>query len=218
VIGLLPMSVPVAPGGDQARQWLLDELAKPVYQEARPSLFDLIAQAVLQWFEDLFTKGDSAAPPVLLVAALAVLATLLVVALLLYGAPRLNRRSRVTATLFGADDRRSADELRRAATAALAAGDVSLAILERFRALARGLDERTVVAIFPGTTADTFAARAAEAFPDERVELASAAQVFDGVRYAGRAGTRTEAEAIASLDGRISAARPQFTEPLVPTA
>jgi hypothetical protein len=218
VIGSLPASVPVTPGGDQARQWLLDELSKQTYQAARPTLFDLVAQAVLQWFQDLFTNRGSVAPPVLLGAALVVVAALIVVALLLFGVPRLNRRSRAGAALFGADDRRTADELRRAAKAALAAGNDSLAILEGFRALARGLDERTVVAVFPGTTATGFAARAAGAFPDEQGELAAAAAAFDGVRYADRAGTRAEADAVVALDARVAAARPATVEPLVPTA
>lgn len=209
MIGALLAAVPVTPGGDQARQWLLDELAKPVYQEARPTFFDLIAQAVLQWFQDLFTKRGTAAPPVLLAAALIVLVALVVVALLLFGLPRLNRRSQAVGGLFGADDRRTADELRASARAALAAGDASRAILERFRALARGLDERTLVAVFPGTTADGFARRAADVFPADREALASAATVFDAVRYAGRAGTREEALAVADLDDRIAAARPQ---------
>jgi hypothetical protein len=114
----------------------------------------------------------------------------------------------VAGGLFGEDDRRTADELRRSSAAAFAAGDWSTAVLERFRGLARGLDERTVLTVFPGTTADGFARRAAQAFPGETGDLGSAAAVFDDVRYAGRAATREEAEAVAALDDRLAAARP----------
>ncbi|MGN6744102.1 MAG: DUF4129 domain-containing protein [Amnibacterium sp.] len=202
------MAVPVHPGGDQARQWLLQELAKAPYQAARPTPFDIVSQAILQWFQSLFTSKTSVAPPVLLVAALVVVAAVVVVALVLFGVPRLNRRSRIAGSLFGDDDRRAADELRRSAAAALAAGDWSTAVLERFRGLARGLDERTVLTVFPGTTAAGFAARAARAFPGEQAALAAAAADFDAVRYAGRPATREQAEAVAALDDRLVAARP----------
>jgi hypothetical protein len=212
---MVPATVPVQPGGDQARQWLVQELAKAPYQEAKPTLFDIVSQAVFEWFQSLFTKG-SVAPPVLLVTALVVVVALLVVALLLFGAPRLNRRSHVTGSLFGDDDRRTADELRRSAAAALAAGDWSTAVLERFRGLARGLDERTVLTVFPGTTADGFADRAARAFPGERQALVAAAAVFDDVRYADRPATRAEAESLAALDARLVGARPLLEDAAAP--
>ncbi len=205
-------AVPVTPTGPEARQWLVNELAKAPYQAAKPTLFDLLSQAFLTWFKSLFTAKGSVAPPVLLVAALIVVVALIVVALLLFGVPRLNRRSRAGSGLFGGDDRRTADQLRRAARDAAAAGDWSLAVLEGYRATARGLDERTVVAVFPGTTAAGFANRAADAFPAERDALARAAEVFDAVRYADRPATRDEAEAIAALDERLAAARPRLDE------
>jgi hypothetical protein len=206
----------VQPGGDQARQWLEQELAKAPYQAAKPTPFDIVAQAVLQWFQSLFTSKTSVAPPVLLVAALVVVVALLVVALVLFGVPRLNRRSRMATGLFGDDDRRTADELRRSAAAASAAGDWSTAVLERFRGLARGLDERTVLTVFPGTTATGFARRAAQAFPDRQPELDAAAAVFDDVRYAGRAAKRAEAEAVAALDDRLAAAHPLLEDAAAP--
>ena len=201
-------AVPVQPGGAEARQWLAQELQKAPYQAAKPSVFDLVAQAILQWFQDLFTDKHSAAPAVLLVVALAVVAALVVLALVLFGAPRRNRRSGVGGALFGDDDRRTADELRRSAAAAFAAGDWSTAVLERFRALARALDERTVLNVFPGTTATGFARRAGDAFPDERAALAAAAAVFDDVRYGDRPATREQADEIGALDDRVAAARP----------
>lgn len=209
----VPAAVPVVPGGDQARTWVLDELEKAPYAAARPSLLDRASQAFLDWFTGLFDADRSGAPPVLLAVALGVLVALVVVALLLFGLPRVNRRGAARPGLFGDDDRRTADELRRAAAAALAAGDWSLALLERFRALARGLDERTVVAVFPGTTAAGFARQAAVAFDAERDALAGAASLFDDVRYGGRPAERVEAESVAALDVRLAAARPRLLEP-----
>lgn len=211
---MIPFTVPVTPGGDEARRWLVDELAKAPYQAARPNLFDLVAQAIVTFFADLFTAKGSSAPDVLLIVGLLVLVAIVVTALLLFGLPSRNRRSTGAGSLFGDEDRRTADDLRRAAAAARKAGDWSLAVLEGFRAVARGLDERTVVAVFPGTTATGFAQAAAGAFEAERGALAGAATAFDGVRYGGGEGTREQADEIAALDARLAAARPRLPEPV----
>lgn len=213
----VPIAVPVQPDGDEARRWALDELAKQPYQEARPTPLDLAAQAFFDWLGSLLRPqpGDPAST-VLLVVALVVVAALIAIALLLFGVPRANRRSRGGSVgLFGDDDRRTAAQQRAAARAALAAGDFGLAVLERFRAIARDLDERTLVAVFPGTTAAAFAREAAHGFPDEATELAAAADAFDRIRYAGHPGDRAAAERVAALDDRLAAARPRLPEPAV---
>jgi hypothetical protein len=207
----LPAAVPVEPDAGTARRWLLDELAKPAYAAAQPSPLDRAVQAFLTWFTGLFDVKGSSTPPVALAIAIAVVVAVLVVALLLFGLPRRNRRSTI-GSLFGADDRRSADEMRRAAEAAMARNDWSLAVLERFRAMARGLDERTLVAVFPGTTASAFAVSAGRTFPTEHGELLSAAELFDAVRYADDTATREDALSIFALDDRLAAARPQSLE------
>lgn len=210
----VPAAVPLVPDGGTARNLLRDELAKAEYAAAQPTLFDRLSSAFLDWFTGLFDAGRSGVPPVMLAVALALLVAGLVVALLLFGLPRLNRRSRA-AGLFGEHDDRTAADLRRAAEAAFAAGDFSLAVLERFRALARSLDERTLVQVFPGTTAAAFARAAAQPLPGERDAFRDAAALFDGVRYADRRATREDAQAVARLDERVAAARPRL-EPAVP--
>lgn len=209
----LPAAVPVRPDGDTAQQWVLQELAKPPYQAAQPSPFDRAVQALLDWFTSLFDVKGSNTPPLLLGIAILIVVVVLVVALLLFGLPRVNRRSRA-GTLFGEDDRRTADKMRRAAEAAMASDDWSLAVLERFRAVARGLDERTLVAVFPGTTASAFTASAARIFPTELGELRAAAELFDAVRYADETATREDAMSVAALDDRIAAARPATIAPV----
>ena len=209
----LPAAVPVQPDAGTARGWLLDELAKPTYAAAKPSPFDRAVQAFLTWFNSLFDVKGANAPPIVLAVAIAVVVAVLVVALLLFGVPRRNRRSTI-GSLFGADDRRSAEEMRRAAEAAMARSDWSVAVLERFRALARALDERTLVAVFPGTTASGFAAAASRTFPPERGELQAAAELFDGVRYADEPATREDALSVFALDDRLAAARPLLPEPV----
>lgn len=200
---------PVEPSAPDAQELLLDELADPAYAEAQPTWFDLLSQGVLEWFQNLrFAGGDG--PPVLaLIIGGALIAVAVLVAILIYGLPRRRARSRAGGgELFGESDRRTVRELRRASATAAAQGDFALAIAERFRALARALDERTLLAVLPGTTAHEAARQATRAFPDEGETLAAAADAFDGVRYQGRPGGQDAYDAMRMLDERLQLATP----------
>lgn len=206
--------VPVVPEAPEARDWLLEELSKPEYTAARPSLFDLLSQEFFAWLARLFQPGASVGLDWLPVAVLGLLVAGLVVALAIWGVPRVNRRSRPAPGLFGDDDRRTASELRRAAAAAAAGGNWTLAVLEQFRAVARGLAERTIVLVSPGTTAHHFAGRASTAFPAASDDLADAADVFDRVRYLGSDGTPDDYDRLRRLDGRLQKEIPAGREPV----
>lgn len=205
---LLPFDVPVDPDADEARELLIQELSKPQYQAARPTLFDQIAQAFWEWLTGLQVGGLEGPPALGLGLVLLLVAAAVVVGILIFGLPRLNRRSAVRGSMFGEDDDRDADAMRRDARAAAAAGDWSTAVAEMFRATARGLAERTLVTVTPGTTASGFAARAGASFPSLESEFESSARSFDGVRYLGREGTREQFEQIASLDERVRGQSP----------
>jgi len=201
-------AVPLEPDADEARGWLIDELAKPVYREAQPTLFDLAAQAIGDWLSSLFAGAGDAGGAIGLVVLLAIVAALVVVAFLVFGRPRLEGRRRGAAALFGDADVRDADQLRRAADAAARSGDHTTAIEEMFRALARSLDERGLVDLTPGTTAGGFARAAAAALPQEVQRLSAAGKDFDAVRYLGYQGTRERYEALVALDRDLRATVP----------
>lgn len=207
MIAALPADVPVDPDAPDATQWLIDELSKAPYQAAQPTLFDRIAKAISDWIASL-QLGAAQGPPALgLGLVLVLVVAALVTAFLIFGLPRLNRRSRVTGSLFGDEDARTAARIRQDAERAAAAGDYSTAVVEMFRAIARGLAERTLVTTSPGTTARDFAARAGGTFPDLADRLAVSATAFDGVRYLDRTGSRDEYEAIAELERDLRAAK-----------
>ncbi len=187
---------------------MINELSKPQYQAAKPTLFDQIAKAIGDWFGSL-QFGDVQGPPVFgfgLIIGLVVAA--LVVAFVIFGVPRLNRRSSVTGVLFGDNDVRSAADMRADAAAAASRGDYATAIAELFRAIARGLSERAIVSVSPGTTARGFAAAAASAFPRFDARLLTAAVAFDEVRYLGMAGSVDAYDAIVGLESELRAVRP----------
>ncbi|MGX5680744.1 DUF4129 domain-containing protein [Schumannella luteola] len=205
---VLPFDVPVDPDADEARELLIQELSKPQYQAARPTLFDQIAQAFWDWLSGLQIGGVQGPPAFGLGLVLVLVAAAIVVGILIFGLPRLNRRSAVAGSLFGEDDHRDAAAMRRDARAAAAAGDWATAIAEMFRATARGLAERTILTVTPGTTASGFAARAATAFPSLGEEFAASARSFDEVRYLSREGTREQFDQVAALEEAVRSLKP----------
>lgn len=210
-LGLLA-DVPVDPDGDQARQWIIEELSKPEYQAARPTWWDLLSKAVWDWLNSLHFAGGGGWGTVLLIILVVVVAGILIAAFFIFGMPRLNRRSTLVGSLFGADEDRDSESLRRSADAAAARGDWNLAIEERFRALARVLTERVLVSTDPGTTARGFATRAGAVFPRHVQRLTASARVFDDVRYLGKTGTEEDYSALAQLESELRNARATVDE------
>ena len=204
---------PLDPDAPEARRWLEDELAKPEYQGAQPNAFDLAMQAIRDWVVSLFEGATRIPAPLLTLLVVIVVAVLVVVGLLVFGLPRLRRRQRAAAPLFDDADRRDLETLRRAAAAAAAAGDWPLAIEERFRALVRGIVERDLIRVHPGTTARSVADAATAPFPGHAPALGAAGADFDAVRYLGRAGTRERYDALADLERAIATTTPANTTP-----
>jgi hypothetical protein len=204
--------VPVDPDSDQATEWLINELSKAPYQAAKPTLFDRISKAFFDWLNSLTIGDGTAIPTAALVVLIALIATAIIAAIVVYGVPRLNRKSRYDATLFGESDYRSSAQLRDAAEKAAARDDFDSAVVDMFRAIARGLSERTLVTMTPGTTAHGFAVRAARALPECGDELAASADTFDLVRYMREPATRAHYEQLRALESAIRAAKPALEE------
>ncbi|MCY7326444.1 MAG: DUF4129 domain-containing protein [Microbacteriaceae bacterium] len=204
------LAVPVDPDAEEARELLVRELAKPVYRAAEPTWFDRLSATVGDWLADLLESGPGGTPAIAWTVIILALVAAIVAAYLIFGPPRVNRRSTVVGGLFGDDDSRSAQTLHAAADRAAAAGDWVIAIEEMFRAIARMLSERAIVSTMPGTTASTFAASASGPFPESSAELASAAASFDPVRYLDRPGSRTEFDALAALERNLRSSTPHF--------
>ena len=203
-------SIPVDPDVDDARDRLARELSDPAYRAAEPNWLDRLSGAVWDWFSSLLGSADGAPPALLMAVIIVALVAALLVAYLVFGPPRLNRRSRANGAVFGEDDVRDSAAIRAAAEAAAAAGDFAVATEEMFRAVARGLTERAVVAVTPGTTATGFAMSARGAFPALEGDLTSAAQGFDEVRYLGHPGSEAGFARVAALERDLRHSTPRF--------
>ncbi|MRX42870.1 DUF4129 domain-containing protein [Agromyces kandeliae] len=212
---LARLEPPLDPDAPEARRWVVDELADPVYRAAEPTLFDLAAQAVRDWIASLFSGASGLPVPTLALIAVLVVAGLVGLGLLVFGLPRLRRRAPAGIALFDDDDLRDAATLRVAAERAAASGEWALAIEERFRALMRALVERELVRVHPGTTAHGMARAAAVPFPAHGPAVEHAADAFDGVRYLGRTGDADAYAEVAALDAELGRAHP-LTAPTTP--
>jgi len=200
------VSAAFEPSAEEARRLLREELSDRVYREAEPNWFDRLVSGFLEWLGSL-AVGDGAAPAALLGLLLVLVVGAAIAAILIFGLPRLRRRRPPLVPLFGEDDDRSAAELRAAAARAAARGDFTAAVLDGFRALARGLDERGLLLVSPGTTAHAVAEGAVTVLPEARAELERAAGDFDRARYQGLGGDEAAWYRVRDLDERMRAAR-----------
>ena len=212
VVAASVRDVPVDPDAPEAQQLLRDELSKAAYTQAQPNWFDRLASSFVEWIQSLGLGPQGQPPPIGTAVIIAIVIAALIILFLVFGVPRLNRRSRVTGSLFGDDDARTAAVIRRFAEQAASAGDYSLAIAEMFRSIARGLAERTVLTTSPGTTAHDFGRRAGGLFPEHASALDAAALAFDDVRYLGGTGTSEQYSLVAALEKDLRTARPSMLE------
>ncbi|CAL8972229.1 MAG: hypothetical protein BGO38_13085 [Cellulomonas sp. 73-145] len=194
---------PVRPDGPTAQRWAREELLDPVYHQQQSLL-----SRFLSWLGHLFSGMHGAALPPrgALLAAAVGLAVLVVAGLWVTGPVRRSRRTRPEAVLAAADGRTAA-ELRAAADAAAVAGDFSTAVAERFRSLARGLEERAVLDERPGRTADEVARDAGEVLSAVATDLLRAGRLFDDVVYGGRTARRADDDELRATDDAVRAAR-----------
>ena len=204
ILALAASAVPVTPGADEARSWLEHELLDPVYHSSRSLL-----QRVLDWLRQQFDGAPRFGAPSLVVASV-VVGVLLVVAALAFwvaGPVRRSRRVRTAGAVRAGDDRRTADQLRAAADEAAAQGRWTLAVAERFRAIVRDLEQRTVLDDRPGRTADEAVAAAAARLPDLGADLRRAARRFDDVVYGDGPADSADDTWLRGLDDRVAHAR-----------
>ncbi|GAA2576509.1 DUF4129 domain-containing protein [Streptomyces roseoviolaceus] len=208
-----PLTTPRDPAREAARR----ELSKRMYHENDPSLFQRALDAIWEWLGKLFNAASSATPGGTLGLVVIILAVVAVLGALWWrlGTPR--RQPTSSTALF--DDRpRSASDHRAAAEAHAAQGHWNQAVQERMRALVRALEERALLDVRPGRTADEAAAEAGRALPAHTDRLRAASRDFDDVTYGGRSATEQSYHRIAELDRDLERTKPQLATSSASTA
>ena len=185
---------------DAAHEAAQHELAKPIYPKAS------LIERLTDWIDELLTKlivqGSSVPGGWFTISVLLILLAIAVVV-----AVRIARRTMRTNrgggyALFG-EHELSAAEHRATAEQYAAAGNWSAAIRHRLRAVARQLEESTVLDPVPGRTATELARDAGRAIPQLAAELARAAEAFNDVTYGELPGTESAYRMIADLDDHL---------------
>ena len=200
-----PLTTPRDPAREAARR----ELSKSRYHEDDPGWFQRALDAFWDWVEDLFDSASTATPGGTLGLVVVILVVLAVIGVLWWrlGTPR--REPTSSAALF--DDRpRSAAEHRSAAEAHAAQGHWNRAVQERMRASVRALEERALLDVRPGRTADEAAADAGRSLPAHTDRLRAAARAFDDVTYGGRTASQQTYQHLAALDRDLENTKPQL--------
>ncbi len=197
--------VPVVPDRETARDWLVEELARPEYSQD-PSVLMRLLDWLARVFGDIGTVDIS--PWRLAVVLAVVLVVVVAVALFVAGPARLRRHAAGSSAVVHDDDTRTAAQMRAAADDAAGRQDWPLAVIERFRAVVRGLEERVVLDERPGRTAREAAEAASARMPDLSADLHTAAGRFDGVRYGHLPAGPADDAAMRALDDRVSSTRP----------
>lgn len=201
---------------DAAHEAAQSELGKPIYP--KPSLSDLLSQ----WLDDLLYRivSEGSAIPggwftisvLLILLAIAVLVAIRI-------ARRTMRTRRGTDYSLFAGAELTAAQHRATAERFAAQGEWAAAIRHRLRAVARQLEETSVLNPVPGRTATELARDAGAAIPELADELLNAANAFNDVTYGERPGTESAYRMIADLDEHLRSRGPvKAATPIAPTA
>lgn len=194
---------PVDVGREEAARAAREELSKGIYHRDEPGVISRVLGWVLDQAERLLAAVAAHSPGGVwgLLALVALLVIAVVVVRWRIGA--LARSATQQAAPVFSGRTLTAAEHRAAADAAAARGDADTACRERFRALVRELEERTVLDERPGRTADEVAAEVAVLTPAAAEVLRTAARVFDEVTYGGRRATPDNDAAIRLADEAV---------------
>jgi hypothetical protein len=198
-------AAPVRPGREEARSWALDELSGREYADARPGLLERAVEWVLRQLSELGGVDRATSLTVLGILAAVVMA---VAAWGIWRAGGLGRTARRHEFAVLGDPTATAADHRAAADRAAEAGEWSAAVLHRFRAIARGLEEEAVLSPQPGRTADEVAREAGRRLPQLAADLLSGARIFDDVCYGHRRVGEPVYERVRALDDAVRRARP----------
>lgn len=190
---------------DTAREAARQELAKPAYDEARPSVFRRFLDELIDALNRVLDGPSVGLDPRLAGVLFVLVLTLVTVVILLRVGPI--SRQRQQGPLFAGAAPLTADGHRAAADTAAGEGRWADAVRERLRAVVRELEARGVLDPRPGRTADEVAGDAGAAVPDIAAPMREAATLFNEIWYGGREAGPASYDVLVEVDRRVAAAR-----------
>lgn len=209
---MILLDIPIEIGGDEARRRALAELAKAKYG-GTPEWLQRAADRAWRWVERILeaylrwraSQGAGGGVSPWFVIAVVVLVVALALIVWKVGLPRWQRRSASDHSL-ALDPTKAATDYRALAEAAAAAGDWRVAVRERFRAVVRELEVRTILDVRPARTAWEAAYSASRTVPEAADALHSGAELFNAVVYGDRAADAGTYARLVAVDQTVTAA------------
>lgn len=205
-------AVPIEIGRDDARRQAVEELAKAKYggtpewmsraAERASRIIERVLDTYLRWRAG--QGGGGGVSPGFVVA---VVILLLLIALVIWrvGAPKWRRRTSGGASLE-LDSTKPAADYRSLAAQHAEAGDFRSAVRDRFRAVVRELEVRTILDVRPARTAWEAAYRASRVIPAGADALHRGAEMFNGVVYGESVADAQAYAQMVAVDQAVTAA------------
>lgn len=206
---MTPFDIPIEIGRDEARRRALEELAKAKYGGTPEWVERALARAserverLLELYQQWrASQGQGAGVSPGFVVAVVVL--LLVIALVVWrvGLPRWQRR-RGREESLGLDPTKAATDYRSLADQAAETGDFRVAVRERFRAVVRELEVRTILDVRPARTAWEAAYSASRSVPTATEALHTGAELFNAVVYGDRPADASTYAQLVEVDAAV---------------
>jgi hypothetical protein len=188
---------------DGAKRAAQHELSKPIYHRNGEPLPVRAVRAVGHAIDHVLSKALDQAPAGSFGALALVVVIVVVVVLVIWrvGVPR--RAAAAGGVVFATGRPVSAAEHRLLAERAANAADWHTAVVERMRAIARELEERSVLEARAGRTATELAREGGRLLPAAASELRTAADTFNGVAYGGGEAVRATLELMVTADDAV---------------
>lgn len=203
--------IPVDIGRDEARQRALEELAKSKYRQGLPPEVEGFLRKVLDLLERIVgwlvgSRIGQGGSGVNWGFAIAVIILLVALGLIIWrvGLPKWRRR--VPRGGVQLDPTKPADDYRLMAEDHAGRGDWGSAVRDRFRAVVRELEVRTILDVRPARTAWEAAGSAARQLPDSQDALFAGAELFNDVMYGDRRPDAAAYAQMVSVDTAVTAA------------
>lgn len=208
----VPLDIPIRIGRDEAQRRAVEELGKAKYG-GTPAWLDGLANrldAFLQRIFDLvlpFLLGRRAGDGGVnwgFVLAVTLLLVAIAVVVWRIGIPRWQKRQRSAA--LDLDPSRGAADYRALAEDHARRQNWAAAVRDRFRAVVRELELRTILDERPARTASEAAYHASRALPSCAEPLRSGAETFNAVSYGDRQADAASYDQLVRLDQQVTAA------------
>jgi hypothetical protein len=186
------LDIPIQIDRDEARRRALEELSKakyggtPEWLQGISDRLSGLAERLIQRYLDYLSSRDAGGGGISPGFVIAVIVLLAVIALVVWrvGLPRWRRRQRDESLAL--DPTAAAADYRELAERQAQEGQWAAAVRDRFRAVVRELEVRTILDVRPARTAWEAAYSASRALPGSADALHTGAEMFNAVVYGDR--------------------------------